>query len=300
MHDREAPGAAAGDPAGGPGAGRRLRSAGAAMIAVTLLAAPTACAGGGHPPGRRTPSAGRATQTAPCSLRVVESAVTRKDHYSAGVREPDGDLYLASAIVENPCRRAAVNAKFVVSPLDGQGRQLLSGGGPVQEHFTLPLMMPGQRLAGWTYFTHREAPSGVVDVKVRPATGPDSVTCWTDSAIWDYHAVANATGIVIGKRDGSRSLTNGETDVAFTVTWSPAKSPLGKRGASLIFRDSSGRLLDANGQNISANVKRGERVHFTAWAPANADPARTDVILEPEPDTQGLLVSPSPSCLTSP
>jgi hypothetical protein len=32
-----------------------------------------------------------------------------------------GDQFIASAIVENPCRLAAVNAKFAVSPLDGQG-----------------------------------------------------------------------------------------------------------------------------------------------------------------------------------
>src|SRR5262249_1257917 len=153
------------------------------------------------------------------------------------------------------------------------------------------LIMPGQSAAGWTYFTRQEVSSGIANLKVQPAPRPGDEICWIDPATSGYRAAARATDVAVGKRDSSRSLVNGQADVSFAVTWSPAKAPLGRRGASVIFRDSSGRLLVAGGQSIGADVKRGQRVKFVAWVPMSADPARTEVMLDPEPDTHGLTVS---------
>ncbi|MCO5996307.1 hypothetical protein [Actinoallomurus rhizosphaericola] len=234
-------------------------------------------------------------------MRVAESAVTRKDHYSAGERDQLNDQFLASAILENPCRRTATNVRFVVSPLDGQGHELMSAGRPVQEYFTVPLIMPGQRAASWTYFNRKEAPDGVASLRVQPDPGPfGGDVCWIDPSTSGYQTAARATGVTVGKRDTSRTSANGLADVSFEVTWSPAGSSPGRRGASVIFRDSSGRLLDAGGQSIGAGLKPGQRVRFEAWVPENADPSRTEVLLDPEPVTPGLPVySPSSSCLPS-
>ncbi|MEV5704472.1 hypothetical protein [Actinoallomurus sp. NPDC052274] len=232
-------------------------------------------------------------------MRVAESAVTRKDHYTVGERDQQSDLFLVSAILENPCRRTATNVRFVVSALDDQGHELMSVGGPVQAHLTSSLIMPGQRAASWTYFDRRQAPDGVPSVRVQPDPGPfGGGVCWIDPSTSGYQTVSRATDVTVGKRDNSRTLLNGRADVSFTVTWTPAESSPGRRGASVIFRDSSGRLLDVNGQGIGPDLKRGQRVRFTAWVPKDADPARTDVLLDPDPVSPGLPVySPSSSCL---
>src|SRR4051812_41188049 len=98
-----------------------------------------------RPASHRTAQAQKSTHGASCTLRVAESAVTLKKHYSAGKRSTDGDQFLASTVIENPCRLAATNASFTVSMLDGQGRELVSAGQPVEDHFTIALIMPGQR-----------------------------------------------------------------------------------------------------------------------------------------------------------
>ncbi|MGH3391979.1 MAG: hypothetical protein ACRDOO_24160 [Actinomadura sp.] len=229
----------------------------------------------------------------------MESSVTRKDYYSAGVRNLDGDVFRASAIIENPCRRTATSARFAVTPLDSQGHVLVSAGQPVQRHFTIMLIMPGQRAAGWTDFTREVAPGGVANLKIESAIRPDE-GCWIEPAASGYQAVGRMTDITVGKRNTSRSLTNGEADVSFTITWSPKGSLLGRRAASVIFRDPDGRLLQVGGKSIGEDVKRGQRVHFVAWVPENVDRARTEVILEPEPDKRGQLGRLPASCLTGP
>ncbi|MCO5968977.1 hypothetical protein [Actinoallomurus soli] len=279
--------------------GRSARPAPRIVAVGALIMMATACTSSHHPGDHRTPRAQPSTHKSSCEVRVAESAVTRKDHYAAGERDQLNDQFLASAILENPCRRTATNVRFVVSALDGQGHELMSWGRPVQAHFTISLIMPGQRAAGWTYFDRQKAPDGVASVKVQLDTAPfGGEVCWIDPSTSGYQTAASATDVTIGKRDSSRTAANGMADVSFKVTWSPTESSPGRRSASVILRDSSGRLLDANGQSISAHLKPGQRVHFDAWVPENTDPSRTDVLLEPDPVTPDLpFYSPSSSCL---
>ncbi|MEV0407110.1 hypothetical protein [Actinoallomurus sp. NPDC050550] len=281
--------------------GRSARSARRIVAVGTLIMMATACMSSHHPGDHRTPRAQPSTHGSSCEVQVAESAVTRKDHYSAGARDQQNDLFLASAILENPCRRTATNVRFVVSALDDQGHELMSAGRPVQAHFTISLIMPGQRAAGWTYFNRQEAPDGVASLKVQLDTAPlGGEVCWIDPSTSGYQTAARATDVTVGKRDTSRTSANGLAGLSFKVTWSPAASSPGKRGASVVFRDSSGRLLNANGQSIGAHLKPAQRVRFDAWVPENADPSRTDVLLDPEPVTPGQpFYSPSSSCLPS-
>ncbi|MEV5748382.1 hypothetical protein AB0L00_11230 [Actinoallomurus sp. NPDC052308] len=281
--------------------GRSARSARRFVAVVTLTTVATACASSPHPEVHRTPRAQPSTHGPSCEVRVAESAITRQNHYALGARDQRNDLFLASAILENPCRRTATNARFVVSALDDQGHELMSAGRPVQAHFTISLIMPGQRAGGWTYFDRQEAHGGVASLRVQPDTEPfGGEVCWIDPSTSGYQTAAHATDVTVGKRDDSPTLLNGQADVSFKVTWRPAEVSPGRRAASVIFRDSSGRLLDINGQSIGPDLKLGQRVRFVAWAPKGADPARTDVLLDPDPQSPDLpFFSPSSSCLPS-
>jgi hypothetical protein len=283
------------------GVGRRFWLAGAVVVAVALIAATTSYAFTRHSPDRAVPHAQPSQQHgSPCGLRVTESAIIRKDYYSAGAREQSGDRFFGSAIVANPCRRAAVNAKFAVSPLDEQGHVLMYAGRPVQVHFTITLIMPGARVGSWTSFGHEEATGRVASLKVQAEARPLNSLCWVDPATAGSWPAARASKVTVGKRDTSRSVTNGLANVAFTVGWSPAHALVGNRSATVIFRDSSGKLLDVGGKNLGADVKRGQRVHFVAWVPADADPARTEVTLDPEPDAPAVPITPWPGCRANP
>ncbi|GAA4619355.1 hypothetical protein GCM10023195_87440 [Actinoallomurus liliacearum] len=271
------------------------------VVVAALITMLVACTSSSHPTDHRTPRAQPSAHGSSCEVRVAESAVTRKDHYAVGARDQLNDLFLASAILENPCRRTATNVRFVVSPLDDQGHELMSAGRPVQAHFTISLIMPGQRAAGWAYFDRKQAPDGVANLRVQLDTAPfGGEVCWIAPSTSGYQAAGRATDVTVGKRDTSRTSANGLARLSFKVTWSPTKSSPGRRAASVIFRDSSGRLLNANGQGIGPALKPGQRVHFDAWVPENADPSRTGVLLEPNPVTPGLpFYSPSSSCLPS-
>ncbi|GAA4235066.1 hypothetical protein GCM10022254_41480 [Actinomadura meridiana] len=153
--------------------------------------------------------------------------------------------------------------------------------------------MPGQRAAGWTYFTHQESPSEVVSLRIQRDVKL-SRTCWVNPAASGYRTTARATDIAVGKRDTSRSVTNGQAEVSFVVTRDPATYALGKRIVSVIFRDSSGRLLNANGQSIGSDSRYGQRKHFMTWVPVKADTKRTEVMLEPEQN------NPTSSCMARP
>lgn len=280
---------------------RSTRSARRVVAVVALITVATACTSSHQPKDHRTPRAQPSTPEPACAVRVAESAVTRKNHYALGARDQLNDLFLVSAILENPCRRTATNVRFVASPLDAQGHELMSWGRPVQARFTISLIMPGQRAAGWARFDRKQAPEGVASVRIQPDTAPlGGEVCWIAPSTSGYQTAARATDVTVGKRDTSRTSANGLADLSFKVTWSPTESSPGRRAASVIFRDSSGRLLDAGGQGIGPALKRGQRVHFEVWVPEHTAPSRTDVLVEPNPVTPGLpFYSPSSSCLPS-
>lgn len=314
MADDDEQGPVPSDTRAGGSVRRRLWLIGVVVVAVALVATVSGYALSRHSTHGRTPLTAHTHQVrhgSPCGLRVVESGVTRKNHYVDHMRDPANDLFLASAIIENPCKWTATNASFVVTALDSQGHQLVSGGGLTEKHFTVVLLMPGQRAAGWTYFTRQAAPDGVAKLSVRRNTTSFGPICWIDPAKSDYQSVADATDVTVGKRNNSRTVLDGSTDLSFKVTWSPDGSTIGSRVAVPIFRDRAGRLLDAGGDGgvggigglgkIGAHTKLGQREHLTTWAPPNADPARTEVFLEAAPDSHGLPYTPSASCLaTSP
>jgi hypothetical protein len=198
----------------------------------------------GSGPASSAPATGGpvAPSAPPCLPKVVESGFSVADH-----------VVHYGVIARSDCPQAAIDNAVSVRVLDAAGKTIA---GQDENTPDLAVLLPGQQVGGaGTFYMWTITTVSRVDVEFT-ASDPAPVSAF---AAWPTSV--RVTGISVSKPDD-----RGRTTVSGQIVTEPADAPLCWPHASLIVRDSAGRII--YGQSVAPQASR---VSFTLAMPAKAD-----------------------------
>ena len=254
------------------------------VVALAVVATSAGCTDHHNhatPPPTPTPSA-------TCKLIVTETGFTAHRAYLSGQRIPEDDSMRVGVLVKNPCPDVAMGVSVTASGADKSGAILpnpLYPGDKIRATAEVPVIAPGATVAV-------SAGMGITDARGNTPAAFRNVTkfdatarasCWAKPHDKREHT-PTASKVSVGPTDADGHSADRYANITFTVTPS---EPSGPTLAVAVFRDSTGRLLDAEegtGTYSTASPPAGQSV-ISVWVPRNAAVSRTQVMVRPAPKT---------------